>query len=729
MFTALEACLVCLSTDVQMVSVNVGKIKDHYSMISGLKIQQGKGFPEFLCIGCLSYIKKYIKFREKCQRAHYTLTQILEKNKEITKPLLKAIDRKRLKIIPPLSYPNLRGSNVHYESVQFKWIKAVRFPPQSNDIPVMHYNTFQTNDTMMLKQNDLSDAHENGTFADEIPDSIFDDCFDTSNDADGSKLDEEYANTVPLSKNEAMAAVEIYKMLGHGSYQCQVCCKKYAAEEQLTTHVRMHDPDLSGNFYCDLCQCFYKTEFLLTSHVETKHMYKYLCTKCQEVSFDKATAKKHYLVAHIEKQTGPTTKEAKCSKKRNLLRVKNKKRLKLPKDFLVRTPITQEEQYDLIRQRKLSKNYKKSMFKCDYCYRGFREVATYKKHMTKHDPEVSGSYQCDMCKIYVTSTRQMYKHMSLAHLNKYSCRICNFVCFCRGQAKMHYRWHKNVTYPCPHCDQNFTKLSTRLTHIRIKHPSTNICNVCGHSFVSDTGLYCHKKLVHTKEEIEWSESQCIEKTSPLYCEACQVQFRNDTAFATHFGSSSKHADTNISTKQTSSSAKTKRRGRPRAVDTVYGATCEICQKYLCSDSQARKHYESEHPGSEYTKRYMCDICGHITKQYANLMVHMRRHTQEKPYACPHCDRRFSMANNRDRHLVVHTGEKRYECQHCNRRFTQSSAVKLHIQTVHLKIPYAPWDKKNRKRKRQTDSGTVLEQQKIVADPMQDYINAYITYNE
>ncbi|VVC97688.1 unnamed protein product [Leptidea sinapis] len=390
MFTALEACLVCLSTDVQMVSVNVGKIKDHYSMISGLKIQQGKGFPEFLCIGCLSYIKKYIKFREKCQRAHYTLTQILEKNKEITKPLLKAIDRKRLKIIPPLSYPNLRGSNVHYESVQFKWIKAVRFPPQSNDIPVMHYNTFQTNDTMMLKQNDLSDAHENGTFADEIPDSIFDDCFDTSNDADGSKLDEEYANTVPLSKNEAMAAVEIYKMLGHGSYQCQVCCKKYAAEEH---------------------------------HVETKHMYKYLCTKCQEVSFDK---------------------------------VKNKKRLKLPKDFLVRTPITQEEQYDLIRQRKLSKNYKKSMFKCDYCYRGFREVATYKKHMTKHDPEVSGSYQCDMCKIYVTSTRQMYKHMSLAHLNKYSCRICNFVCFCRGQAKMHYRWHKNVTYPCPHCDQNFT---------------------------------------------------------------------------------------------------------------------------------------------------------------------------------------------------------------------------------------------------------------------------------
>ncbi|KAL4708579.1 hypothetical protein ACJJTC_014187 [Scirpophaga incertulas] len=165
-----------------------------------------------------------------------------------------------------------------------------------------------------------------------------------------------------------------------------------------------------------------------------------------------------------------------------------------------------------------------------------------------------------------------------------------------------------------------------------------------------------------------------------------------------------------------------------------------CSALLINDIQGRKHYETEHPGEEYVrlKRYMCDICGHITKQYANLMAHMRTHTNEKPFECPLCDRRFSMPSNRDRHLVVHTGEKRFECQHCNRRFTQSSALKLHIQTVHLKIPYAPWDKKNRKRRKLAE-GTVAPaattatcvpqvSQKILIDNQGDYLNAYITYN-
>lgn len=38
-----------------------------------------------------------------------------------------------------------------------------------------------------------------------------------------------------------------------------------------------------------------------------------------------------------------------------------------------------------------------------------------------------------------------------------------------------------------------------------------------------------------------------------------------------------------------------------------------CGKFLANDVQARRHYESEHPGTEYLKRYMCDVCGHTTR--------------------------------------------------------------------------------------------------------------------
>ncbi|CAG9118690.1 unnamed protein product [Plutella xylostella] len=160
-----------------------------------------------------------------------------------------------------------------------------------------------------------------------------------------------------------------------------------------------------------------------------------------------------------------------------------------------------------------------------------------------------------------------------------------------------------------------------------------------------------------------------------------------------------------------------------------GTNCEVCGIQLANDVQARAHYRAAHPGTAFLKRYMCHVCGHTTKQYANLQVHMRTHTREKPYPCPHCDRRFSMPSNRDRHIVVHTGEKPYECEHCHRRFTQSSAVKLHIQTVHLKIPYAPWDKKNRKRRKEMEATVVQTQPKLMVDSTGEYINAYITYND
>ncbi|XP_037876566.1 zinc finger protein 616 [Bombyx mori] len=796
----LKACFVCFSVETKLINLDREKVRKDFNLISGLQTKPGEGLPEYLCVYCLAFVKRSIKFREKCKRAHFALQEILQNCKEIKTYHLTSFDGKRLGIGPQLSYVDL--DKTHYEQTKFQWVKHNRIITTTGDIiPVAHCSTLANQDIFFeieVKNNELSEKvktevveeqfvksfTKNETYEDTNLDAgADDDYYDTEvqNDSDGQetlfpvmscdinkdendKADEEYANVYPISVKEAKAALEVHRLYSsNGKHMCSICSKRHNSAERHKIHLRMHDKHISGKYHCKICNYYYKTEFLLQSHMTEKHMYKYVCTKCKEVNFDRASAKQHFIWTHMQKghkkddtwyKNRPTWlssrggKRIKGSKHSKTPVTTSRKFSKLPEDFLVYSPISHLEQYQLVQDRKKTNNYLDSLFKCELCYRGFRESTTYEKHMKKHDPTVSGNVQCDMCKLYFLNQRKLYKHMSCTHLFKYSCRLCSFVCVNRGQAHAHYRWHKNVTYPCPHCDKVFKKISTQLTHIRLKHPSNNICNLCGHSFVGENGLYCHKQIAHSVEERELSQSVSVNPSDSMYCAACGIQFLNEEAFNTHLGSSNKHATVNesILMKRKPGAARGGGRGRPARTHALAShivnnglttsTNCEVCGKFLSNDVQARKHYETEHPGTEYLKRYMCDVCGHTTRQYANLMVHMRTHTNEKPYECPQCDRRFSMPSNRDRHIAVHTGEKRYQCHHCNRRFTQSNAVKLHIQTVHLKIPYAPWDKKNRKRRKDVEPAPAPPalpcpppQHKVLLEAQGDYLNAYITYND
>ncbi|XP_050357441.1 zinc finger protein 569-like [Nymphalis io] len=770
-----KACIVCLKTDVKVFNMNTGQLRHEYNLISGLKSRSQNGLPEYLCYQCLAYVRNFKKFRDKCQRTYYALQEILDRDKKITKSIIEELDSNVLNIEPTLSYLATNHTRTKYENVKHKNIKQnyVDLKQQEN-ITIIQYGT--TSDNLIfevpkkkpklwieleedIKQEETPVITNYENFTTEITDldtkqnddDFFDSHFDDdepqteidSNDkidmqGDPSmNLEEEYATILPISVKEAKAVVDVYKLLAQGKFSCKVCGKTYNSECRLKAHMRMHEMSINGTFFCILCKYYYRSELLLKSHMTEKHMYKYVCKKCPEVNFDRHSAKRHYYWGHFQEisNKGSWSRTAKVTKggrknKSAIRRLGTKQ--EIPHDFPIKSAISQDEQYALVRDRQKTKNYIDSPFKCEYCFKGFRVATTFETHLKKHDPALSGKLQCDACKICYPSTGKMYKHMTRCHIFKYSCQMCGYTCFNRGQAKVHYRWHKKVTYPCPHCKKEFSKESTKLGHIRKMHPSTNICNLCGHSFVSVTGLHIHKLKTHSKEEMEENEGK-VDTSNPLYCAECGVQFRDDDAFATHLGSSNKHADTNRAiTKLGLDGEGEGARLTDKGVVNMGRATsshCDICNKYLLNDTQAVRHYDAEHPGAPYLKRYMCDICGHKTRQYANLVVHMRTHTQEKPYSCPHCDRRFSMQNNRDRHLVVHTGEKKYQCPHCNRRFSQKNTVKLHVQTVHLKIPYPPWNKKNRKRRRDLDSAPPSPAPPAYKLPLDsahgNYLSAYI----
>ena len=76
----------------------------------------------------------------------------------------------------------------------------------------------------------------------------------------------------------------------------------------------------------------------------------------------------------------------KNSKKNKLFIRPMRNTKRLPQDFPVYSPVSQEEQYAIVKDRQKTRNYIDSPYKCEYCYKGFREEITYQNHMKKHDP-------------------------------------------------------------------------------------------------------------------------------------------------------------------------------------------------------------------------------------------------------------------------------------------------------------------------------------------------------
>ncbi len=325
---------------------------------------------------------------------------------------------------------------------------------------------------------------------------------------------------------------------GEKKISCDKCDKKFALENQLKEHMKVHSETYKLQCTCPVCNKVFNRKSNLNLHTRLAHTDDYVLYECKicNTSFKYKNLYNDHVKRHFSDE-----------EKANAYLNVPKKEYMLQHICLV-CGRSFHQKKNLKRHEEIHLGINERKYLCTECGKAFTSHSSLGVHLRVHKGE--RPYTCDQCGMNFVDGSTRNRHIKRIHnkeLMEYICEECGKSCMTPSELTIHMRTHTGEKpFKCDQCGKDFPT-NGRLTQHKKSHTMTFQCTYCFKHLATNKSLKTHVRI-HTGESPYscpecgkcFKQSQQVKNhmvvhtgDMPYHCEVCDKRFSYSSSLFTH----------------------------------------------------------------------------------------------------------------------------------------------------------------------------------------------------